>query len=41
MGFLITVSGIIVVIAAIVGFTNPLVLSVEDTNSEDKEMVRV
>ena len=41
MGFLITVSGIIVVIAAIVGFTNPLVLSVEDTNSEYKEMVRV
>ena len=41
MGFLITVSGIIVLITAIIGFTNPLVLSVEDTNSEYKEMVRV
>jgi len=42
MGFLITVAGIIVVVAAIVGSMNPLVLSVEDIRAEeDKEMVRV
>jgi len=36
MGFLITVAGIIVVVAAIVGSMNPLVLAIESTNSKKR-----